>query len=612
MDKKNYGVFKNINFTHKYILQDYKVKYWLGALIVVLSTIFTTFMLTLLPAYAVKLLVEESSVTQILLKLTGYCLILYSTTILYKRLERSINNNVDKRRMFKCLDYYDCIMETNYQNIDTSKGREIFNAGLDSFMDGFHEGFFHMIADFRTLIQSIFGLIVYCVFIAKINVLVSLILIVISSISVIVNIFNEKWINENKEKWFKIDTKLKYLSTQSTSLKNGKDVRLYSIKNWFMDTFEHLIGLRQKWSEKELRIYYLVNISERILTAVKYAIAYFVVFNKVKSGLDISQFIMVIGLILGVNSWITRIFESMKYLQLNNVIVNNSRTAIEMDDVRSANSISNNSGNSYNQIPTEKTHELRFENVSFAFPESKTKTFDKFNLTIRKGEKLALVGVNGAGKTTLVKLMCGLYKPTEGKIYLDGVDISTYKREEYFKVFSAVFQDFQVLALSIAENISCCCKEKTDYDRVHKCIELSGLRDRVGELKKVVNTNMLKELDDDGVVFSGGQTQKLMLARCLYKDSPLIVLDEPTSALDALAESEMYEKYSSLINGKTSVFISHRLSSTKFCDRIIMLNHGKIIEEGTHDELLKKNGEYAKMFNIQSSYYQEEVSEVGC
>ena len=604
MDRKNYNVFDNIIFTHKYILQDYNLKYWLGAVIVMLCNIFTTFMLTLLPAYTVKLLTEESNVLQILLKLTYYCLILYSTTILYKRLERSLNNNVDMRRMFKCLDYYDHIMLTNYQNVDTSRGREIFNAGIDSYMDDFHQGFTHMILDFRTLLQSILGLLVYCVFIANINILLSLILILISSFSIIVNILDEKWINKNKEKWFKIDTKLKYLSAQSISLKSAKDIRMYSIKNWFTDTFENLIGLRQNWLKRELRTYYLVNVSERILTAVKYAIAYFVVFSKVKNGLGIGQFIMVIGLILGVNNWIAGIFDSIKYLQLNNITVNNSRTAVETDD--------SSLSNYYNHLPTERTYELKFENVSFVFPESKIKIFDKFNLTIHKGEKLALVGVNGAGKTTLVKLMCGLYKPTEGKIYLNGVDISTYKREDYFKMFSVVFQDVQVLALSIAENISCCIKEKTDYVKVNKCIKLSGLKDRVDKLKNGVDTNMLKELDDNGVVFSGGETQKLMLARCLYKDSPIIILDEPTSALDALAESEMYEKYSSLIDNKTSVFISHRLSSTKFCDRIIMLDHGKIIEEGTHDELLKENGEYAKMFNIQSSYYQEEVPEIVC
>lgn len=611
LEKKNYSVFKNIIFTHKYILQEYRSRYWAGAVIIILCNIFTTFMLILLPAYAVKLLTEEISISQILLKLTYYCLVLYSITIFYKRLVQSSDNTVNKKRMFKCQDYYDHIMITNYQNLDISESREILDAGLDSYMDAFNIGFTHMIVDFRNFIQSVLGLIVYCIFIARVNIWISLILIAISSFSIIVNLLNEKWINKNKEKWFKFDTKLKYLSTQSTSLKNAKDIRLYSMKNWFMDTSEYLISLRQNWLEKELRIYYLVNVSERILTAIKYAIAYFVVFNKVKNGLEISQFIMVIGLILGVNNWVTSIFDNIKYLQLNNTTVNNSRTAIEIDDVKLENSISNDL-DLYNHITEEKTYELRFENVSFAFPGETTKIFDNFNLTIGKGEKLALVGVNGAGKTTLVKLMCGLYKPTEGKIYLDGVDISTYKREDYFKVFSIVFQDFQVLALSMAENISCCIKEKTDYNKVDKCIELSGLKDKVDKLKNGVHTTMLKELDDEGAILSGGETQKLMLARCLYKNSPIMILDEPTSALDALAESEMYEKYSSLIDGKTSVFISHRLSSTKFCDRIIMLEHGKIIEEGTHYNLLKNNGEYAKMFNIQSSYYQEEVPEIVC
>lgn len=609
MNKKNHSVIENISYVHKYILQDYMFKYVPFSLVVILSSIFTTFMLTLLPAFSVKLLTHNKDVLVILKNLTLYCFILYSTTILYKRLEKSINNIVDKKRMFKCLNYYDHIMLTDYENIDVSKGKEIFNAGLDSYMDGFHEGFAHIIVDFRTLIQSILGLLIYCIFIAKINFLIPVILIIISSFSIIVNLFNEKWVNNNNEKWFKIDTKLRYLSTQSKSLKNAKDVRLYNIKNWFMDIFNCLINLRQNWLKKELRIYFLVNLSERLLTAIKYAIAYFIVFNKVRNGLiNINEFIMIIGLILGVNTWITTIFDSLKYLQLNNITVNNSRTAIEIDDVIQKNNTNSNSYNLYNEIPLQKTYELRFENVSFAFPGSKTKIFDNLNLTIHKGEKLALVGVNGAGKTTLVKLMCGLYTPTEGKIYLDGIDISTYKKEDYFNLFSVLFQNSQILALSIAENVACCIKEKINYDKVKDCIKLAGLDSEIQKLKSGINANMLKELDDEGVVFSGGQAQKLLFARCLYKDSPIVILDEPTSALDALAESEMYEKYNSLINDKTSVFISHRLSSTKFCDRIILLNHGKIIEEGTHNELLRENGEYSKMFNIQSSYYQEEVT----
>lgn len=609
MGRKNYGVFKNIVFTHKYILQAYLPKYWIFAIIVVLSNILASFMLTFLPAYTVNLLTKENYVEQILMGFTCYFFILYSVVVLYKRLEKNIDNRIDMKRMFKCLDYYDNIMLTNYINIDTSVGREVFNAGLDSYMDGFHTGFTHMIVDFRNLLQSILGLIIYCAFIAKINIFVTLILILISSASIIINILNANWINKNKEKWFKLDTKLSYLYAQCTMPKNAKDVRLYSIKSWFVDTFEYLIALRQNWLKKELRISLLASTAERVLTMIKYAIAYFAVFENVKKGLDIGQFIMLIGLIFGVNNWINAIFENIRYLQLNNITVNNSRTAIEIDK----DSLCRDNSQVYNyyeSIPKQEAHEIKFENIVFSFPETNVKIFDKFNLTIHKGEKLALVGINGAGKTTLVKLMCGLYKPTEGKIYLDGVDISTYKKEDYFKLFSVVFQDFQVLALSIAENISACAKGDTDYEKVNKCIELSGLKDRINELENGVNANMLKALDKEGVVFSGGQVQKLMLARCLYKNSPIVILDEPTSALDALAESEIYEKYSSLTENKTSIFISHRLSSTKFCDRIIMLENGKIIEEGTHDSLLKQNEEYAKMFNVQSSYYQEEVTEL--
>lgn len=616
LSSKNYSVIKNILFTHNYLLKEDKPKYWLGAVVVIVSSIATTLLFTLLPAYTIKLLTEENSGLQIILKLTCFCFVLYAINIMYRRLEIGLENNIDKRRLFKCLDYYDRIMVTEYQNIDSSTGKNIFNAGLDAYFDDYHIGFTYMITDFRILIQSVLGLIVYCVFIAKVNIFVALVLIIISSISIILNLYSEKWINNNKNNWFEIDTKLKYLSAESTALKNAKDVRLYNVKNWFLDTFENLIALRQKWLEKELRLYYLINIMERILTALKYAIAYFVVFNKFKNGLEISEFIMVIGLILGVNSWVTSIFNQIKFLQLNNITINNSRTAMEMDINTgvgsSIDTTSNSSKNFYNAIPIDETYEIKFENVSFAFPNSASKIFDRFNLTIQKGEKLAFVGVNGAGKTTLVKLMCGLYKPTEGAIFLNGIDINCYKKEDYYKVFSVVFQDFQVLALSIAENVSCCIEEKTDYDSVEKCIELSGLKDKVSEFKNGIYTTMLKELDSDGIVLSGGETQKLMLARCLYKDSGVIILDEPTSALDALAESEIYEKYNTLIDGKTSIFISHRLSATKLCDRIIVLNNGKIIESGTHEALLKMNGEYASMFNIQSSYYQEEVSEVVC
>ena len=226
------------------------------------------------------------------------------------------------------------------------------------------------------------------------------------------------------------------------------------------------------------------------------------------------------------------------------------------------------------------------------------------NLTIHPREKLAIVGLNGAGKTTLVKLICGLLSPSEGRVLLNGDDISDFNRNKYYELFSAVFQDFSILDVTIAEEIAQC-KDNIDYQRIKECIDYAGLSDTIDKLPKGLNTHIGREVYLDGVLLSGGQTQRLMLARALYKNGPILLLDEPTAALDPLAESEIYQKYSDMANKKTSLFISHRLASTRFCDRIILIEDGGVKEEGSHEDLLKLNGEYAKLFEVQSRYYKQ-------
>lgn len=599
--KKKYSILQNIAFTHQYILQDFQPKYWLAATVIILGTIVTTFMLTYLPAYAVGLLTNQGSIGNTFLKLFSYSILLCAITVLYKRIQRNTEKNVVNRRLLKGQEYYVTILKTDYENIDTSKYKTYFNAGLESYYDGPHTGFHHIITDFRALLLSVAGLCVYVVFIANISIFISLFLLVVSAFSIFANIFNEKWFTMHQEQWLTLNTKLDYVTKQSIALKNAKDIRLYRIKDWFVDTFHVLTELRLNWYKRELRLLYVINASERLLTALKYAVAYFIVFESVKNGLEVSSFILFIGLILGVNQWVAGIFENVKYLQLNSIHVGNSRKVLDL----AADSGSTPHASEAAPVPS-FSPEIRLVDVCFTFPESQTELLHNFNLTIASGEKLAIVGNNGAGKSTLIKLICGLYKPTSGKILLNGVDVLTLSRDEIYQYFSVVFQDFNLLAATVAENVSCCLKEKTDLHRVSECIHMAGLAEKIDSLPKGLDTNMLKELDLDGVMFSGGEKQKLMIARCLYNDGPVIILDEPTSALDAIAENEIYAKYNSLTKGKTSIFISHRLSSTKFCDRIIMLDHGKIIEEGTHDELLKKNGEYANMYAIQSSYYNEE------
>lgn len=257
-------------------------------------------------------------------------------------------------------------------------------------------------------------------------------------------------------------------------------------------------------------------------------------------------------------------------------------------------------------IKTEENrlYEIRLENVSYRYPGADKDTLTNVNLTLHPGEKLAVVGLNGAGKTTLIKLICGFLDPTEGRILLDGKDIRDYNRRDYYKMFSAVFQEFSLLAGTIATNVAQD-SEGFDMERVKDCVEKAGLRKKIESLKDGYDTYLNREVFEDAMLLSGGETQRLMLARALYKNAPFIVLDEPTAALDPIAESEMYQKYNEMTSGKSSIYISHRLASTRFCDRIIMIADGRIGEEGTHEELLKAGGKYAELYEVQSKYYKE-------
>ena len=247
---------------------------------------------------------------------------------------------------------------------------------------------------------------------------------------------------------------------------------------------------------------------------------------------------------------------------------------------------------------------IEFCNVSFRYPGAEKNLFEHLNLTIHPGEKLALVGLNGAGKTTLVKLLCGFYDPDAGRVTLNGIDIREFNRREYYGLLCAVYQEFSLLDMTVAENVAQQV-EGIDVERVWRCLAQAGLEDFVCQLPNGLDTHVGRDVYLDGVLFSGGQIQRLMLARALYKGGPILVLDEPTAALDPIAESEIYQKYNDMTGGKTALFISHRLASTRFCDRIIFLADGAIVEEGTHRELLDKGGEYAKLYEVQSRYYQE-------
>lgn len=249
-------------------------------------------------------------------------------------------------------------------------------------------------------------------------------------------------------------------------------------------------------------------------------------------------------------------------------------------------------------------HVIEFRHVSFRYPHTENYVLNDVSLTLKAGEKLSVVGLNGAGKTTFIKLLCRLYDADSGEILLDGVNIKDYDYDEYMKLFSVVFQDFRLLAFSAKDNILLGKEDENGDENVDRLFEKTGILKKIDSLPKGRDTMMFKQFDKEGVELSGGEQQKMAIARALYKDAPVIILDEPTAALDPVAEYEIYRQFDSLVNGKTAVYISHRLSSCKFCDNIAVFSEGTVKEYGTHSELVHKpDGIYAEMFKAQAQYY---------
>lgn len=263
-------------------------------------------------------------------------------------------------------------------------------------------------------------------------------------------------------------------------------------------------------------------------------------------------------------------------------------------------------------IPTEKRddneYEFEFKHVWFKYPNSEEYVLKDINLKWRIGEKMALVGRNGSGKSTLIKLLCRLYDATKGEITLNGIDIRKYSYDDYMQLFSVVFQDSKLFSYSLAENVAA----DTDFDSelVESCVRKAGLSDFLDKMPDGINTYLYKDFNESGVEISGGEAQKLCLARAIYKGSPFIVLDEPTAALDPISEYDIYTKFNSIVGTRTAIYISHRLSSCRFCDDITVLDNGRIIERGSHEKLIAKGGIYTAMWAAQAEYYKDTAGEL--
>lgn len=453
------------------------------------------------------------------------------------------------------------------------------------------------------LLSNVICFVVYLLLLSNLNLWMVALVLATTVASYFARKNANEWSYRHREELNRYAKKLHYLSNVSMDRVFSKDIRLFGLKAWIEDLYACSRRAHVAFLGRQEMVGFGANIVDMVMTFLRNAIAYvYLIKLTLDQGLPASQFLLYFNVLTGFTQWMNLILSGLSTLHRQSLDLSMIREFLDWPEV-----FKFEEGKPLSSVAGMK-YEIRLDDVSFRYPKSEKPILEHVNLTIAPDEKLAVVGLNGAGKTTLVKIICGLLDPTNGRVLLNGEDIRQYNRSDYYRMFSAVFQDFSVVDVSVRQNVAQC-TEGIDDEKVWRCLDDAGLTDKVKSLPRGLDTPVGRSIYEDGVEFSGGQTQRLMLARALYKDAPIVILDEPTAALDPIAESEIYQKYSDMTNGKPSIFISHRLASTRFCDRILFVADGGIKEEGTHDELLAKGGEYSKLFEVQSKYYRKEVED---
>ena len=385
-----------------------------------------------------------------------------------------------------------------------------------------------------------------------------------------------------------------YLFFELSDFSYGKDIRLYKASKLFNHlSSKHLDNQYKIWTERSVKSkkqYYKMNFVNLITNFLVYM---YVAIKTLKNLITLGDFSMCISASTSFNSYCHNIVTSFQEIIQRSNYVNEYIKFMEYPVTLPKGS---------KTIALDKPHLIEFKHVSFKYPRSEKIILNDVNITIPYGQHLAIVGLNGAGKTTFIKLLCRLYDVTEGEILVDGINIKEYSDDEYRKLFAVLFQDFKLMAFSLKENIAF--DHETDDSKIDEVLKLAGLYDDAQKLPKKNDTSLYKSFDETGVELSGGQKQKTAIARALYKNAPVVILDEPTAALDPLAEAEIYEDFNKMVGGKTAIYISHRLSSCKFCHQIAVFSEGKIAEYGTHEELMQiQDGIYHQMFTTQAKPY---------
>ena len=594
-DKSTYHVFQNVAWMCSLAWKHRRRVLFFCGLSAVLEILYQLIQLFLAPR--ILTLVEEAAALQTLLGTIA----LFTAALFALRFGRGYLEQID---LFARIDVRSVIIgllgrkcnTTSYPNTlkpEFIKLRDVAHTASDGNQEA-TEQIWHTLTE---LSKNVGGFAVYLTILSHLDPILLLVTIATCLAGFWIARRTSGWMYRHRDEEEAYITRKRYIHRVAESVPVAKDIRIFGLQNWINDLYASVHDVYLAFRLRVEKVKLLAELTEAVLTMARNGIAYgYLIQMALLEHLSVGEFLLYFTAISTFTQWVMGILQASLKLHTQSLDISRVREFLDYPEPFRF------SGGA--ALPDRRPYELRLEDVSFRYDGAETDTLRHLNLSIRPGEKLAIVGLNGAGKTTLVKLLCGLLDPTEGRVLLNGVDVRQFNRQEYYGLFSAVFQEFSILNVTIAENIAQN-TENIDDARVNACLDQAGLTQAVAQLPQGTKTHVGREVFLDGVLFSGGQTQRLMLARALYKDSPILILDEPTAALDPLAENDIYLKYNDMTAGKTSLFISHRLASTRFCDRIILLADGGIAEEGTHESLLAAGGAYASLFAVQSRYYQE-------
>ncbi len=594
-EKIKYPFRKTINRLIKNVNVQNPKLYFYFLIFTITATIYPFFSI-----FLPKLLIEELSLgnmanlENILYIILGYFVISSIVGFVKNYIEMSSYTKISALRINYLADQFSKMVEMDYKHVEDASFYETYDRALEANSSNGNgvEGVYHKL--FTTPAVFLTS-ILFSLWIGKVSIWILL--------SLLLNLFTNLWIQRKVSQYeYNMKSELsrqhrrkRYYYQTTHDFSFGKEIRLYNLKDRVLTNYNREI-------QKYIDLNYLIRQREFALgflglftLLINQIALYGILIWKVVYGMSIADFSMYLALILQLSFLLNTLVDDLSFIHRETLYVHDFFEFMDTDlgEIGGERKAIENS-----------TLEIEFKNVSFKYPKTDNYIFKNLNLKIPKGQRLAIVGLNGAGKSTLVKLMTGLYDVNEGEILINGIPIKDFNKKELYSMFSVVFQDVNILAYTLGENVACTSKN-IDNNRVYEVLDKVGLKEKVNSFPKGIDQMMLKIIDENGTELSGGENQKLAIARALYKNGNMVIMDEPTSALDALAEAEIYKDFSELVENKTSIYISHRLSSTKFCDAIALFDKTGLIEYGTHEELMEKQGKYHEMFTIQGKYYQE-------